>query len=252
MKNSSKRRLPVQKDNRTFQISHYLQQAGLSTLPESYNWDRTIGKDDWGSMHNMEAANCTIAAAGHMIMAWTAGSGKMIKPSDESIIHTYSALSGYNPQTGENDTGLSSQEVLKYWRKYFIHGHRIFAYTNIDWLKHEEVKQAIYLFGGCFAGLNLPASCTRQQRWELPDTGTTGDFAVGSWGGHAIFISGYSKKGLKAVTLGTEKWMSWEYWDAYCDEAYAILSESFIKDNKNPEGIDVNGLRVALASLKKG
>lgn len=244
-----KGRLPVKRDPRSLKLSTYLKQEQIN-LPKQWNWDEAIGKDEWGVMYNNQAANCTIATAGHFIMAWTASNGKLFKPSDEAIIHTYMAMTGYDPKTGENDTGLNSLDVLKYWRKYFIHGHKIFAFADIAWKKHDEVKQAIYLFGGCFAGLNLPKNCEDQYRWELPATGAIGDFEVGSWGGHAMYISGYSEHGLKAVTWGKEKWMSWEYWDTYCDEAYAVLSESFIKDNKNPAGIDTKALRDAITSLK--
>jgi hypothetical protein len=249
MKKSLQGRLPVKKDERNFKIGTYLKHANIQ-LPKQWNWDEAIGKDEWGVMYNSKACNCTIATAGHLIMAWTASNGKLVKPSDEAIIHTYAAMSGYNIETDENDTGLNSLDVLKYWRKYYIHGHKIFAYADIDWKNHEEVKQAIYLFGGCFAGLNLPSNCEEQHRWELPESGATGEFAIGSWGGHAIMISGYNEKGLKAITWGVEKWMSWEYWDTYCDEAYAVLSDSFIKDNKNPAGIDVSALRDAITSLK--
>lgn len=242
-------RLPVKKDIRNLKIGAYLKNEHIN-LPSQWNWDEAIGKDAWGAMHNNKIANCTIATAGHLIMAWTASNGQLFIPSDNAIIHTYSAMTGYDPNTGKNDTGLNSLDVLKYWRKYFIHGHKIFAYADIDWLDHEEVKKAIYLFGGCFAGLNLPKTCEEQHRWELPASGATGDFEIGSWGGHAMLISGYSENGLKAVTWGVEKWMSWEYWDTYCDEAYAVLSDSFIKDYKNPAGIEIKALRDAITTLK--
>ncbi|NCI46550.1 hypothetical protein [Sediminibacterium soli] len=243
-------RQPVKKDERTFRLADYLRKNKLPAVPDSWNWDAHIAKDAWGEMDNMRSSDCTIAAAGHFIMTWTSNTGKLFRPSDAAIVATYSALTGYDPETGANDIGMNSIDVLKYWRKYYIHGHRIFAFASIDPLDHEEVRQTIYLFGGCYAGLNLPASCMKQKRWEIPASGTVGDFEPGSWGGHAVLITGYSEHGLKAVTWGIEKWMSWAYFDTYCDEAYAVLSEDFIKDNKNPAGIDLSALRDSLAALK--
>lgn len=245
-----KGRLPAKKDERTFKLSSYLRREKLPPVPDQWDWDKKIKKDDWGEMRNMELANCTVAAAGHFIMVWTASTGNFFRPSDDAIVATYSALSGYDPVTNTNDTGLNSLDVLKYWRKYFIHGHRIFAFAAIDGLKHEEVKQTIYLFGGCFIGLNLPSTCMEQAKWELPDTGATGPFEPGSWGGHAVLLTAYNDFGVKVITFGVEKWMSWDYLDAYCDEAYAVFSEDFIRENKNPAGIDVGALRESIAALK--
>ena len=49
-------------------------------------------------MDNAQLGDCTCAAAGHLIMEWTANAqSKTFTPSDAQIIAAYSAITGYNP-----------------------------------------------------------------------------------------------------------------------------------------------------------
>ena len=57
-------------------------------------------------MDNDQIGDCTCAAAGHLIMEWTANAqSKMVTPTDKQIVAAYSAITGYNPTTGANDNG---------------------------------------------------------------------------------------------------------------------------------------------------
>ncbi len=242
---------PPKKDERTFRLDAYLLLDKLPPLPEEWNWGHKIPPDKWGVMRNRKLENCTCAAAGHLIMTWTSNTGKLFKPSDKAIVQTYSAITGYDPKTGENNTGAYALDVLKHWRKNDIEGHKIFAFAAVDHKKHDEVKQSVYLFGGCFAGLGLPKSSLKQEIWDVPKQGLKGDGEFNSYGGHAVLVTGYSKEGLRVITWGKEKFMTWDFWNAYGDESYAIFSEDFIKNNENPAGIHVNTLKKDIAALKK-
>jgi hypothetical protein len=238
---------PPKKDDRNFQLNSYLHNETLPPVPNEWNWGEKIPSHRWGAMCNMKLENCTCAAAGHFIMTWTVNTGKLFKPSDKAILKTYSAITGYNPKTGENDTGAYAVDVLKHWRKNDIEGHKIFAFAQVNAKKHHEVKQSVYLFGGCFAGLALPKSSVKQPIWDVPEEGLT----FNSWGGHAVLITGYDKEGLRAITWGKEKRMTWDFWNAYGAESYAVFSEDFIKNNENPVGIHVQTLKKDIANLKK-
>ena len=64
-------------------------------------------------MENDQIGDCTCAAAGHLIMEWTANAGKkMVMPTDKQIVAAYSAVTGYNPETGANDNGAVEIDVL--------------------------------------------------------------------------------------------------------------------------------------------
>ncbi|HLX90975.1 MAG TPA: hypothetical protein VKR32_04800 [Puia sp.] len=244
-------RLPVKHDPRTFKLSTYLRGKHLTDTPTEWNWGGKVKSNKWGMMRNNVLDICTCAAAGHFIMLWTSNTGKLIEPRVISIIETYSAITGFDSKTGKNDTGAYLIDVLKYWRKYFIGGHRIFAFAQLENKNRELLKQAIYLFGGCYAGLALPTSAKTQLIWSVPKEGTKGNGAPGSWTDHCVLIIGYNQDGLRIITWGAEKVMTWDFWEAYCEESYAVFSDDFLKKSKNPAGINLKGLRRDIEALKK-
>ena len=55
-------------------------------------WDGTSGITDWGMMMNDALGDCTCAALGHLIQAWTAESGTEYTPPDSAILTAYEKL----------------------------------------------------------------------------------------------------------------------------------------------------------------
>lgn len=236
-------------DSRTLMLADYIT-AALPAAPRAFSYADKVGAS-WGMMHNDTLGDCTCAAAGHMIMAWTSCSkGKASRPTDAAILKAYSAVSGYNPKTGANDNGAVELDVLNYWRKTGVGGHVIgaFAATTLNNIDH--VKAAVYLFGGCYIGISLPISAQNQDVWDLPAGGATGDGAKGSWGGHAVCVVGYDEQGPSVITWGAVKKMTWAFWNTYCDESYAIISNDFLNNGKTPAGFDMAALQADLKAIK--
>ena len=76
------------------------------------------------------------------------------------------------------------------------------------------------------------------------------DGEAGSWGGHAINIIGYDIDGLTCVTWGATKRMTWAFWAAYVDEAYAIISSDFLNQTgQTPGGFDLQMLQADLRAV---
>ena len=76
--------------------------------------------------------------------------------------------------------------------------------------------------------------------------------AVGSWGGHAVPVVAYDTEGLTCVTWGALKKMTWSFWLAYAEEAYAVVSEDFISANGlDPTGLDLSTLLADLTAVSK-
>jgi hypothetical protein len=234
-------------DVRTLQFANYLETSILPSPPVTYSWSAKVKK--WGMMKNDTIGDCTIAAAGHLIEEWTADNGKLFTPTDTQIIQAYSAITGYNPKTGANDNGAVETDVLNYWRKSGIAGHKIFAYAGLEPGNHNHVQDSVYLFGGCYIGLALPVSAQSQNVWSVPPGGATGQGAPGSWGGHAVPVVAYDNSTLTIVTWGQLKKMTWGFWDAYCDESYAIISPDFLNKNKAPNGFDLAALTSDLKAI---
>jgi len=234
-------------DVRTLQFANYT--AALPPVPATYSWASKVKK--WGMMMNDSIGDCTCAAAGHLIMEWTADNGNEYTPTDTDIVKAYSAITGYNPKTGANDNGAVETDVLNFWRRKGIAGHKIAAYAGLEPKNHNHVQEAVFLFGGCYIGLALPASAQSQRVWSVPPGGATGTGAPGSWGGHAVPVVAYDSSGLTVVTWGALKKMTWSFWDTYCDESYAIISSDFLKKDKTPAGFDMAALQADLKGITK-
>ncbi|HET6180277.1 MAG TPA: hypothetical protein VFE61_25370 [Candidatus Sulfotelmatobacter sp.] len=241
-------------DPRTLLLASYTTTA-LPMPPASFDLTAKVGHD-WGMMDNDQIGNCTCAAAGHLIMEWTANAKKkMVTPSDKQIAAAYSAVTGYNPTTGANDNGAVEIDVLNYWRQSGIAGHKIGAYMALEPANHSHIMDSVYIFEGCYIGLQLPTSAKAQvqnhQPWSVPPGGTTGDGKPGSWGGHAVPVVAYDARGVTVVTWGALQMMTWSFWEAYCEEAYAILSPDYITGKKTtPQGFNMQELQADLADLK--
>jgi hypothetical protein len=202
-------------------------------------------------MLNDRLGDCTIAAAGHVIEAWTANAGHTSIVPDSEILKTYSAVSGYDPNSGANDDGAFELDVLNEWQKNGIGGHKIGAYVALEPANHDHIRIATFLFGSVYLGLALPISIQGQEVWSVPPWGPVDDGAPGSLGGHAVPVVSYSKMGLTCVTWGSLMNMTWSFFDAYCEESYALLSSDWVSGNRMaPNGLFLEQLKADLAAIK--
>jgi hypothetical protein len=240
---------PARHDPRTLQMAQYLQVGALPKIPESQSW---IGKvRNWPMMGNDKIGDCTCAAAGHLIEEWTACSrDKAVILSNTQIIAAYSAITGYNPKTGQHDNGAVELDVLKYWRATGFSGHKILSFVALEPKNLDHIRASVFIFGGCYIGLQLPTSAQTQSVWGVPPGGANGPGAPGSWGGHAVPVVAYDPQGLTVVTWGALKRMTWGFWNAYCDEAYAIVSNDWVntKDVAS-NGFDLKQMNQDLKSI---
>lgn len=227
----------------TLKLSNYTT-SSLPAPPASVNWAGNIA--NWGMMLNDKYGNCTCACGGHLVMVWTdAETGTPVVVPDEAVLAMYEAVSGFNPATGANDNGAVISQVLRHWHKHGLNGHRIAGYAYVDPTNETLLKQAVNLFGGLDIGLALPVSAQAQvgQIWDVPVGGAQGAGQPGSWGGHCVPIVGYSDAGLTCVTWGQLQSMTWNFFNTYADEAWAVLSPDWtVKNGVSPEGFNAGQL----------
>jgi hypothetical protein len=244
---------PARHDPRALLLASYITP---SLPPPPASFDISTKVTNWGMMDNDQIGDCTCAAAGHLIMEWTANAGKkMFTPTDKQIVGAYSAITGYNPTTGANDNGANEVDVLNYWRQTGIAGHKIGAYMSLEPANHTHIMESVYIFEGCYIGVSLPISAQAQvqnhQPWSVPPGGPTGDGKPGSWGGHAVPVVAYDARGVTVVTWGALQMMTWSFWQTYTEEAYAILSPDYMTGKKTtPQGFSLKQLQADLADLK--
>ena len=237
---------PARHDPRTLQMANYL---ALPAIPAAQDWTKKAASG-WGMMLNDQLGDCTCAAIGHIIQAWSANAGpKEITLPDDAILKAYEAVGGYKPGKPDTDQGAVELDVLKYWRKTGMDGHKIDAFVALEPKNHAHIQAAVDLFGGAYIGVALPISAQKQQVWSVPPGGPNGTGAPGSWGGPAVVVEAYDAHGLTCITWGQKKRMTWSFWDAYCDEAYATLSQLWAGKNPAPSGFDLAALKADLKEV---
>jgi len=239
-------KLPVRTDVRTLSFARYVDTAKLPPPPPDLDLAQAV--PDWPMYGNDRIGDCTTAAAAHMIEAWTAPTrGKAVEVSERAVLAVFDKVKLVDPVTGEE--GAVELDVLTYWRKRGIGGHRIGAFARVPVWDHPLVRDAAYLFGGLYIGLQLPLTAQRQPIWDWTHS-LDGPARPGSWGGHAVDVVGYDRHTLTVVTWGRLQELTWAFWDRYVDEVYGIISVDFLDEaGEAPNGFDLAALKQDLALI---
>lgn len=235
-------------DSRTLQFALYLKKPELPAPPAAVNYGKAVTR--WPIYANDRYGDCTCAAAGHMIQNWRTNTGlSPRKPTTHQVVDFYADFTLPGPHNG-----VEVLRVLRRWRSRGLAGDKIHAFTQLSLNNIDEVKHSIHLFGGCYIGVVLPkfltsASNPLTPRWTPPPQGRHGEGERDPDGGHAIPAFAYDAEHLYVVTWGAVKAMSWEFYLAYADEAYAILSADWLHNGRSPNGFDFPQLHSDLSVL---
>ena len=230
-------------DSRTLQFAKYVKGININ-VPATI--DYTVGIIDWKMMLNNSIGDCTCAAIGHLIEAWTKA-GKIVP--DNLILAFYSAISGYDPVTGNNDNGAAILDVLNKWQKDGLDDDKIGAYAEININDLNEVKTALYLFNGIDIGIQCPDSA--QTQFENGQVWTVVPGAQVE-GGHSIILVGFDGQNWLAVTWGALVKIDPAFLTTYMDEAYVTIDNDYLTGGKTLEGFDINSLIADLKAISDG
>jgi hypothetical protein len=196
---------------------------------------------------NDRYGDCVWAMSANAIILATVHTGTIVVPTLEQVLAGYSAVTGFNPQTGVNDNGTAMTDALDYLRTSGLAGHKILAWAQIDHTNLLHRKIGVDLFGMTLVGVQLPANAQEQfangQSFEV----STVDSEIE--GGHAILHVGYGSEGDDYVT-----WAKWDQkasakWsELFVDEEYVIITEDWFNQatRKTPGGIDLATLEADL------
>jgi hypothetical protein len=198
------------------------------------------GVASWPMDGNDKYGDCTMAAAAHSIQTWNAVTKRTDSvPTEQSVVGEYLQL------THGADSGLVEANVLKTWRGTGLWGNKIVGYAPVNVHDLNQLKQAIFLYGLAYVGIQVPANAQTQfedgKPWAL-EAGWQSQQIVG---GHAIPIVGYDAQYLQVVTWGALQPMAYDWWQTYGDEAWAILPQQF----KEAEGYNNLNLAQLAADL---
>ncbi|MDR3426098.1 hypothetical protein [Silvimonas sp.] len=240
-------RKAIKTDSRTLRLERYFT-AALPAPPPARDWSKGITA--WGMLMNDTLGDCTIAGVGHAVQALSANAGTEATISDAVVLKYYEQWDGYNPADPSTDQGGICLDVLNNWRKNGFSGHGLIAYATALPANRVHVQQAIELFGGLYIGVSLPISAQSQNEWNVVSDDGTGSNVAGSWGGHCVFVLAYDADGLTCVTWGSLMRMTWAFWNAYVDEAYALVSHDWFSNKWTaPNGFNLAQLRADLTQI---
>jgi len=244
---------PKRGDPRTLKLSKYLKISELPAAPPAVDWTKAVPR--YGVLLNDQLGDCVIAGMMHLAMGWQANAGQTpATPSDSEVIAAYSAIGGYDPSDPSTDQGCNMLDALNYWRETGItiggQTNQIVAFAEVNPANDEEMKAALWLFGGLFTGFQMPESAENADSWTVPSCGLKGKGKPGSWGGHCAPLGAENGSCFQAITWGELMPTMDNFVADYCEEAYAVLSSEWIEKNgQAPSGFDMAALQADLAAL---
>lgn len=241
-------RLKAKSDPHPLRAAKYFTAGLLADPPQRRDWLSSM--TNIGVMQNDTLGDCTCAGAGHLIQAWTAANGAQVIVPDREIVKAYSAVSGYVDGDPSTDQGAYALDVLRYWRDVGIGGHKILGWVALNPRNRKQLEIAANLFGGVYAGFDLPASARGQEVWATPAGGPVGDGLPRSWGGHMVPLLNYGPLGMVCVTWGAPLTMTESFIATYCEEAYAVVAEDWASGGRAaPSGLLLNELLADLQAV---
>jgi len=152
--------------------------------------------------------------------------------------------------------GVEMIDVLRYWHKNGIGNRKAFEFIALDPHDPLELRIAMHLFGTAYIGLNLPdfampVNGVEVSDWALPATGAIGADAPKPENGHCVAAIGFDSNRLHIVSCGSVRTMTWDFYSAYNEEAYAVLApEWYGPEKRSPFGHPLTELERDIAILK--
>ena len=241
-------KLPKKHSPKTLDFNKYLL-PGIPPAPMKTYWEYKIPDDAWNMFKNDSIGDCTCAAIAHMLMLTTVHTGKIVIPTEQDVLDAYTAVSGYDQQTGANDNGAVIVDVLNYWQTHGIAGHKILGWAEIDQTDLEKMKQGIYIFGGVDLGANMPQSSMDQ--FESHKPWRVADSATDIIGGHSFPVFGYGRAGETCVTWAERQQINWAWHTKYVDEAYVVITNDWINEASGlaPNALNLDQLQTDIKAI---
>lgn len=201
----------------------------------------------FGMFMNNSLPDCTIAAKAHGEQIHSTKAGHTEHPTDEQVIlvfHETGIEQGLSDDDGRYMLGVLKYLINKGFPQADGTRERIIGYAAVNSLDHNEVKMAMQYFGGVYFGAGLPLSAADQidehKAWTVSTDPSRN--APGSWGGHAMWGTGFNKRGPRSVTWSRAQQMTWGWWDKYVDECYVVLTPDWVQNLTAPSGLRTDEL----------
>jgi hypothetical protein len=191
---------------------------------------------EWPMVLNDEIGDCTLAGEIHVEQAGALIVDEPWEYPGDSVVETE-----YFDLTGGADTGLLLTQVLQPWHTTGLFGAKNGGFASVHPYDTTLLKQAIWIFGNLYIGVNLPAIAQQQFKpdgsgvWELTNTPADYDIA----GGHCVVPVAYSIDGVRAVTWGGTVLITWAWWFMYVSQVYTVVPSRFVEKGGDSRGFNL-------------
>ncbi len=229
---------------------HAAELLALPTAPDRAFWEYAVPDKVWGStmFGNATAGDCVLASFFHQAMNVDANTKrKLVIPSEADILNLYSQLTGWDPYTGNNDTGLVMTDTFEIARITGLLGRTILGWAKVDWTDPQHSMLAVALFSGMSVGIQVPQSAMDQFDAGQPWNTSSGAIV----GGHNVPVFGEWYDGGTAITWAKRQPYYNPFLMTNCDEAYVLIfPEWFDAAGKTPKfALDLATLEADMNAL---
>jgi hypothetical protein len=253
-------RRPRAYDARVPQLGALMAERVRAAIPASIDYAHGMA-GNLGMMLNDRLSDCTCAAFYHARQVWTFHAGAMERQWSRDVEALYEGACGYRPGEPSTDAGGVEQHVLAYLHRVGapIDGgvavDRIRGFVEVPVANIDDVKSTIYNSGVAYIGMNMPAYINPPDGeppkvWDVEPRHSAID------GGHAVVLTGYDDDGATLISWGARYRMTWAFFRAYVDEAYAIVDDGWIRSPHArehrlalPGGVSMEALTAAMKGL---
>jgi hypothetical protein len=227
---------PFVADRRDLLLKDYIDKGRIvdsPAIPGALDWYRAFRPDgsrveyDRDPLYNLEAGCCVLSAPAHQLRLVGQITGNVIAVDSEAVKRQYIADTGYNPDTGENNTGMQVRDMLKRAKKTGLFGlPPALGFAKADPFDAVERLIAQWLGCGTIDGYSMPIAGADDTDgsgrlvWTKPAGGWPEGQGPGTRGGHCFL-----GHGADAWKLGN----TWGYQVAMDDPwTYDCIDESWV------------------------
>ena len=214
--------------------------------------DYLANLSNWQMLGNNKYGDCAWVAWANSrrFLSYLLG-GKEDYPTLKQVLDGYKTQ---NPGFPTQDDGTDVQTMLEYLNKTGgPDGVKLVAFASVDTSNLEEVKAALYIFGGLLLGIEVQV----ENQQDFAD-GKPWDYHADGQveGGHAVLAGGYlgkSEDDVRIITWGAETGLTDRFWKNLVNcpsgECWCLIWPEYIGTKQFAEGIDLPALKAAYQDI---
>ena len=208
--------------------------------------------DTWKVLGNFEYGDCVSVSWSNMRRLMTATlTDHEVYPTLEQVLELYKTQ---NPNFPDDDMGMDIQVMLNHIRKNGDPlGTKPLAFSKLDVHNLQEIKAALYIFGGLILGVAIQQGGMNDFGEGRPMDWHAGEDIIGL---HAVLTGGYMGNcfdDVRFITWGRESAMTAAFWQELVanryGEAWVVIWPENLGTRQFIEGIDLPTLASAFKDL---